>query len=138
MLFSTVGIVIGLAASTLAQTVAKPSEDPFYIPQKGYKLTAPGAILRSRKVNPGLLGFNSSVVATYQLLYRTTSVNGTPIATVTTVFRPLASTTALDRFISYQTAEDSSYINCSPSYNFQLAANNTVRYENCGRWKFTH
>ncbi|MGH7964151.1 MAG: lipase family protein, partial [Candidatus Binatia bacterium] len=54
-------------------------------------------------------------------MYRTTAVNGSAIATVTTVFKPLFAKT--DRFITYNNAYDSSCIDCSPSRAYKLGSN---------------
>lgn len=115
----------------------KPSKDPFYIPPIGFEKTAPGTILASRRVNAssgdgdgsggggGFLKASKPLDAdVYQLLYRTTSVDGTlALATVTTVFRPYNAST--DRFIALATAEDSNSIDCSPSYNYLYQADIT-------------
>jgi hypothetical protein len=134
MLFSKVGLLVSLAAAAVAAPVQEraleeraliplmPSVDPFYQPPAGFESTAPGTILKNRTVVPALLGLLPSSLVAYQLLYRTTSINGTAIATVTTVFKPLIANATLDKFVSFQTAEDSSYVNCAPSYNYQLLA----------------
>jgi pimeloyl-ACP methyl ester carboxylesterase len=62
-------------------------------------------------------------VEAYQLLYRTTAINNSAIATVTTVFKPLIPQP--DRFISFHTAYDSASTLCDPSYNYQLGAPQT-------------
>lgn len=97
-----------------------PSLDPFYIPPSGFQSTAPGAILRTRQVFPAFFGLVPQPVQAWQLLYRTTAVDGSAIATVTTVFKPLNAAT--DKFVSFQTAYDSSATICDPSYQYQLGA----------------
>lgn len=89
-----------LIAQTLADVVPlPPNEDPFYNPPAGFASEAPGTILRTRKVMTSLLGLVPELVESYQLLYRTTSINGSAIATATTIFRPANAKT--DRFVSF-------------------------------------
>ncbi|QIW99605.1 hypothetical protein AMS68_005123 [Peltaster fructicola] len=107
-----------------------PAIDPFYQPPAGFASTAPGTILRSRPIVAANLGLIPIPVQATQLLYRTRSINGSAIATVTTIFQPLDAQP--NRFISFQTAEDGAWINCAPSYNFQLldpATNPIVAFE---------
>lgn len=100
--------------------VQSPSTDPFYQPPIGFESQAPGTILRHRRVAIAFFGLVPDPVESYQILYRTTSINGSAIATVTTIFKPLFPKT--DRFVSFQTAYDSSAAMCNPSYNYQLGA----------------
>lgn len=97
-----------------------PSLDPFYKPPKGWESKKPGDILRTRRIIPAFYGFVPSIVEGHQILYRTTAVDGSPITTVTTVFKPLFA--KKDRFISFQTAYDSASTSCNPSYTYQLGA----------------
>lgn len=115
-------LAIALAAEALSSTglPQAPSEDPFYQPPAGFESQDPGTILRQRKINAGFLGLIPDPVDAYQLLYRTTTINGSAIAEVTTIFKPLFPKT--DRFISFHTAYDSSATICNPSYNYQLGA----------------
>lgn len=100
-----------------------PSSDPFYQPPAGFESQEPGTILRSRTISAAFLGLIPDPVEAYQLLYRTTAINGSAIATVTTIFKPLFPKT--DRFVSFHTAYDSSATICNPSYNYQLGAPQT-------------
>ena len=97
-----------------------PSNDPFYQPPAGFESKEPGTILRQRNIDVAFLGLIPDLVEAYQLLYRTTAVDGSAIATVTTIFKPLIAHT--DRFISFHTAYDSSATICDPSYTYQLLA----------------
>lgn len=100
-----------------------PSVDPFYTPPAGYEDEEPGTILRSRTVEASFLGLIPDIgYETHQLLFRTTATNGTAIAGVTTVFKPLIDA-KLDRFVSFHTAYDGSSTLCDPSYNYQLFSN---------------
>ena len=98
-----------------------PSSDPFYQPPAGFESTEPGTILRSRSIVASFFGILIDPVEAYQLLYRTTAINGSAIATVTTIFKPLIGAKT-DRIVSFQTAYDSSASQCDPSYNYQLGA----------------
>lgn len=100
-----------------------PADDPFYQPPAGFEEKDPGTILRQRKVSVAFLGLIPDPVDTYQLLYRTTAINGSAIATVTTVFKPASP--KKDRFVSFHTAYDSSATVCNPSYNYQFLAPQT-------------
>ncbi|KAK4629553.1 Lipase 6 [Fulvia fulva] len=107
--------------AAIAQPVKRaiaPGNDPFYQPPAGFEAQAPGTILKTRTVISSFLGLVPTGVQTYQLLYRTTSINGTAYAAVTTVFKPLGA--KKDRFVSFHTAYDSSATICNPSYNYQL------------------
>jgi hypothetical protein len=58
----------------------------------------------------------------YQLLYRTTAINGTAISGVTTVFNPpLSGLLQPNRFVTFDTAYDGAAQSgiCDPSYNYQ-------------------
>lgn len=97
-----------------------PSADPFYKPPAGFESTKPGAILRQRRIVAGFFGLIPDPIEAHQLLYRTTAIDGSAIATVTTIFVPLFA--KRDRFVSFHTAYDSSATICNPSYNYQLGA----------------
>lgn len=100
-----------------------PNSDPFYQPPSGLESTLPGTILRQRQVVASFFGLIPDPIEAHQLLYRTTAINGSAIATVTTVFKPLIP--KKDRFISFHTAYDSSSVSCNPSYQYQLGAPQT-------------
>lgn len=102
------------------QIPAEPKDDPFYTPPAGFASAKPGDVLASRQVIVAAFGLLPQPVSAYQLLYRTTSVNGSAIATVTTVFKPFGAKT--DRFVSFATAEDSNGQQCKPSYTYRLGA----------------
>lgn len=98
-----------------------PDNDSFYLPPKDFESAAPGAILRQRRVDAAILSvLPRQDIETHQLLYRTVAINGSAIATVVTIFRPRNAQT--DRFISFQTAYDSSALKCRPSFAYQLGA----------------
>ena len=105
------------------QTVPLPADDPFYVPPAGYESEAPGTVLRSRTIEASFFSDVPDPVYGWQLLYRTTAVNGSAISTVTTVFRPLLYYP--DRFVSYATAYDSSATECDPSYAYELGSDSS-------------
>ncbi|KAJ5383875.1 Lipase secreted [Penicillium concentricum] len=114
-------IASALPAPPVARsTVLAPDADPFYQPPAGFESAAPGTILSQRKVNAAFFGLVPVDVEAYQLLYRTTAIDGSAIATVTTVFKPKKA--KLDRFVSFATAYDSSATKCQPSYGYQLGS----------------
>lgn len=113
-------IASALPAQVSRRTVQPPATDPFYQPPAGYASKAPGTILNQRNITAAFFGLVPADVDAYQLLYRTTAVNGSALATVTTVFKP--KNAKLDRFVSFATAYDSSASKCQPSYAYQLGA----------------
>ncbi|KAH0305056.1 LIP-domain-containing protein, partial [Aureobasidium melanogenum] len=115
---------IAVGALLLPTTLAAilPEYDPFYDAPAGYQDKAPGSILRTRKVVTSYFGLIPDAVEAWQLLYRTTAINGTAIASATTVFKPL--NPKQNSFVSFHTAYDGSSETgaCDPSYNYQLLA----------------
>lgn len=101
--FTLVAFLTGLVTSQLVVPVV-PELDPFYKPDAGFESKPPGAILRTRKIQASYFGLVPNDVQAYQLLYRTTAVDGSAIAAVTTVFKPTLA--KLDRFVSFHTAYD--------------------------------
>ncbi len=88
---------------------------------------APGTVLRSRTVTVAWVGLPTPVTAT-QLLYRTTSQQGAPTVTVTTVLQPASQVPV--RILSYQMFYDGLGSECDPSYNVQAASlENTSQVE---------
>lgn len=100
-----------------------PENDPFYQPPTGFEKETPGTILRKRSVIASFFGLLPDPVEAHQLLYRTTAINGSAISSVTTVFKPL--NPKKDRFVSFQTAYDSSSPTCNPSFQYQLGSPQT-------------
>ncbi|OQO08296.1 hypothetical protein B0A48_06166 [Cryoendolithus antarcticus] len=111
-----------LSISLVAAQLVVPALDPFYAPPAGFAATAPGTILRTRRVQTAFLGLIPDPVQAWQLLYRTRAVDGSAIADVTTVFKPTNALT--DRFVSFQTAYDGAARSgvCDPSYNYLLGS----------------
>ncbi|GAM85454.1 hypothetical protein ANO11243_034610 [Dothideomycetidae sp. 11243] len=133
VLFSLAGLTLAVPAPAPAagriaigrrQSVPPPANDPFYVPPAGFQSSAPGTVLRSRPIVASFFSDVPDPVFAWQLLYRTTAVNGSAIAGVTTVFRPLFA--HLDRFVSYATAYDSSATQCDPSYAYRLGSDSST------------
>lgn len=108
--------------STASDLPLPPNVDPFYQPPAGFEDEAPGSILRSRQITTAYFGLVINTVQSWQLLYRTTAANGSAIASVTTVFKPLLAKT--DRFVSFHTAYDGAARSgiCDPSYGYRFLA----------------
>jgi hypothetical protein len=124
IMMAFVGLMLAMASALpTAGLPLPPADDPFYQPPAGFESEEPGTILKQRDVTVAFLGLIPNPVDAYQLLYRTTAINGSAIATVTTIFKPTNPKT--DRFISFQTAYDSSASICNPSYNYRLGAAQT-------------
>ncbi|GAB2534099.1 lipase family protein [Nocardia heshunensis] len=100
-----------------------PGLDPFYRSPIDPSSVAPGTILRSRPVRLGLLGSIPQRVKAWQLLYRSTDLNGNPEAAVTTVLLPWDADPSADRpLVSFQCAIDAVAPKCFPSYALQHRA----------------
>ncbi|MEV0247071.1 lipase family protein [Nocardia sp. NPDC050712] len=85
--------------------------DPFYAAPPGFERAEPGTVLRTRQVT--LLPVTTLARhRSWQLLYRTTTADGAPMVTVTTVVAPLGAAAGL---LSYQFPEDASAAHCAPS-----------------------
>lgn len=115
-LFWLVGFSIAVEKAPLP-----PTEDEFYVPPEGYQDKPLGTILRYRVVNnPGFLFLETNIKETVQILYRSSNSRDEPMATVTTVLVPENADST--KLLSYQIYEDSSYLNCAPSYGIQFKA----------------
>lgn len=104
------------------QAPVKPENDPWYQPPIGFDVTPPGAILKQRTITPAFFGVIPDPIEVHQLLYRTTAVNGSAIATATTIFVPPVPFRKTDRYITYLTAYDAAAPSCRPSYTYQAGA----------------
>lgn len=104
----------------------QPTDDPFYTPPSGYENQPLGTILRFReKTNAyGIIVFQEHVKHVYQVLVRSEDTFHQPLAIMTTLFVPYNADPT--KLLSYQTAEDSAYINCAISYAMQLWSDPTT------------
>jgi Secretory lipase len=108
---------IGLAPAS-ASALTPPAQDPFYTQPHGVARFAPGTILKERQVT--LSGSAAPVTAdAYQLMFRSTSATGQPIAAVTTVLVPTSPASGPRVLATYEPAYDSETLNCAPSYTLQ-------------------
>lgn len=100
-----------------------PDVDPFQLPPAGFEHAKPGTVLRSRDVELAFLGRVPQKLAATQLLYRSSDLNGLPMAAVTTVVVP-ADRPANSRgpILSYQCAIDAVAGRCFPSYALRRGA----------------
>ncbi|WP_032377214.1 lipase family protein [Rhodococcoides fascians] len=104
-------------------TIAIPSMDPFYRAPAGFERVEPGTVLRSREVTLALFGVIRQKVSAWQLLYRTTSLDGAPRVAVTTVILPVGGRARTQRaLLSYQCAIDAVSDRCFPSYVLRAGA----------------
>ncbi|MDV6230066.1 lipase family protein [Rhodococcus cercidiphylli] len=103
--------------------VTIPSMDPFYRAPAGFERAEPGTVLRSREVTLALFGVIRQKVSAWQLLYRTTSLDGTARVAVTTVVLPVGGRQRSQRaLLSYQCAIDAVSDRCFPSYVLRAGA----------------
>ncbi|MQY19731.1 lipase family protein [Nocardia macrotermitis] len=101
----------------------RPDQDPFYRPPAGFEHRAPGELLRSRVVELAVFGVVPLRVSAWQLLYRTSDLNGVPEASVTTVLLPRGAVPDGRRpLISFQCAIDALAPQCFPSYALRRGA----------------
>ena len=103
--------------------VLLPSEDPFYAAPNNLAGTAAGTVLRVRSVELALLGVVPQRFEAWQLLYRTTDLDGSPEVAVTTVLLP----SGAERFgarplLAFQCAIDAVTERCFPSYALRRGA----------------
>ncbi|MFD4428411.1 lipase family protein [Nocardia sp. NPDC058497] len=95
-----------------------PDNDPFYQPRAGFEQLAEGTVLRWRPVELAAFGLIPLKVTAWQLLYRTTDLNGKPDASVTTVIAP-ADMGPETPLLSFQCAIDAVSSRGFPSYALQ-------------------
>ncbi len=119
----TVATALLLGGVTAAPAVAEPpvpQADPFYQPPAGFESAAPGDVLRSRPVQLAVATILPVHVRSWQLLYRTTDLNGQPTVAVSTVALPEGANPRNHRpLVSHQFYYDSAAPQCAPSYVLQ-------------------
>ncbi|MFC4372861.1 lipase family protein [Nocardia halotolerans] len=99
--------------------VLLPDADPFYVPRAGFERSAEGTLLRWRPVELAAFGLIPLRVRAWQLLYRTTDLNGVPEASVTTVVAPADGVGAGAPLLSFQCAIDAISARAFPSYSLR-------------------
>ncbi|WP_280303581.1 lipase family protein [Nocardia neocaledoniensis] len=100
-------------------TALLPDDDPFYRPDEDYAQHAPGTVLRWRPIELAAFGLIPLRVTAWQLLYRTSDLNGKPDAGVTTVIAPAGGTAPGTPLLSFQCAIDAVSSRGFPSYGLQ-------------------
>ncbi|MGN2635293.1 lipase family protein [Nocardia takedensis] len=113
--------VIGVVGARIDTRPQLPSADPFHRPPRGFAVTAPGTVLRSRRVELALFGLVPQQVTAWQLLYRSCDLHGSPEVAVTTVLLP-ANADPARPLLAFQTAMDAVSERCSPSYALRRGA----------------
>ncbi|WP_229686847.1 lipase family protein [Longimycelium tulufanense] len=112
-----------------AGTVPTPADDPFYRPPTPLPPGEPGDVIRSRQIAVRVepTGIAPVPVAAWQVLYRSTSATGKPIAVTGTVLVPrvpwLAGTRPL---VSYAVGTHGLGDQCAPSYKMRAGTENEV------------
>ncbi|WP_405496934.1 lipase family protein [Nocardia sp. NBC_00511] len=112
-----------VAFDSPSQRPLLPGDDPFYRSPIDPGSVPPGAILRARRVRTALFGLIPQRVHAWQLLYRSTDLDGAPEAVVTTVLLPWDADPRYDRpLVSFQCAIDAVAPKCFPSYALRHGA----------------
>lgn len=92
-------------------------DDPFMEAPANLQFLSPGMVIRSREVELAFVGLVPQQLTAWQLLYRTTDLNGMPEAAVTTVVLPTGADPARPRpLLAYQCAIDAISSSAFPSY----------------------
>ncbi|RAY16300.1 triacylglycerol lipase [Actinomadura craniellae] len=103
-----------LAGATAAQAAPAPAEDPFYTPPAPLPAGQPGTVIRSRQSSFS----GDSKVKSWQVLYRSESATGAPIAVSGTVLVPGSawSGSGPRPLVSYGVGTRGLGDGCAPSY----------------------
>lgn len=103
----------------LQKRITLPSADAFYEAPANLSAYAPGDIIRYRTPPSQLSFYNlkANLAGAWQILYRTSGVQGEPLATVTTVMVP--HNADYGKLLSYQVEIDAPYDGCFPSITLQ-------------------
>lgn len=92
-----------------------PNNDPFYATPANISRYCKGEVIQSRNVNTTIGDHNKAT--SYQISFRSLNTQNKPQKAITTVFVP-AQPVHPPQIMSYQFFEDSTSLDCSPSYNF--------------------
>lgn len=112
---ATMATAINASTAAAAPQEPPPPADAFYNQPSDLASWSPGDVIRSRPVEVKALQLLPLNVQGWQLLYRTTGMDGAPEATVTTVIIPEGPAKPRP-LLSYQAATDSTLRVCGPSY----------------------
>ncbi|KAI5965365.1 uncharacterized protein KGF55_001586 [Candida pseudojiufengensis] len=117
----TIFLLISLIFSIVSATTVTPnvpSEDDFYTPPIGFEDAKVGDILKFRNTPNQIkfVFFPLNIKNSWQILVRSEDSFGNPNAIVTTVMEPHNADP--NKVISYQTFQDSTSVDCAPSYAF--------------------
>ncbi|MEV6361278.1 lipase family protein [Nocardia asteroides] len=96
-----------------------PDDDPFYRAPAGFEQLPEGTVLRWRPIDLAAFGLIPLKVTAWQLLFRTTELNGQPDASVTTVIAPSGGADQATPLLSFQCAIDAVSARGFPSYALQ-------------------
>jgi pimeloyl-ACP methyl ester carboxylesterase len=101
----------------------RPENDAFMKAPSNLAALAPGTVVRTREVEMAFLGVIPQRVSAWQLLYRSTDLNGDPEVAVTTVVLPAGADPAEPRpLLAYQCAIDAITSSAFPSYAMRRGA----------------
>ncbi|HEX2316802.1 MAG TPA: lipase family protein [Thermomonospora sp.] len=119
------GLVAGAPAAQAAPT---PSEDPFYTPPTPLPAGGPGTVIRSRQAEFRV----DSSVKSWQVLYKSESADGAPIAVSGTVLVPGTAWTGTGPrpLVSYAVGTRGIGDQCAPSYTLSSGFDYEARFIN--------
>ena len=115
----TAGVLTAVAVLAVAPARAAPplpQNDPFYRVPDPIPHVAPGTVLRSRPATIAAFGIALPLKA-WNVMFASTDIHGRPAVAVATILKPLVPPrTSPPPLVSFQMAEDSDTMTCSPSY----------------------
>lgn len=114
-------------ASAGVTPTLKPSEDPFYRAPQGYENATLGTVLRMRRTPHKLRSvyFPVNIKGSWQIMVRSSDTFGNPTTVVATIMEPYNADPS--KLVAHLTAEDSSCVNCAPSYAFLSGSSNATK-----------
>ncbi|MFB9903740.1 lipase family protein [Allokutzneria oryzae] len=125
-LVSLLLLLVIAPSPAVAAPVPVPSADPFYQPPSPLPPGEPGDVIRSRKITVKVAVLPAPVEA-WQVLYRSTSATGLPIAVSGTVLVPPTPWTAGPRpLLSYAVGTHGLGDICAPSFTLRAGIENEV------------
>src|SRR5438874_3561438 len=113
------GVLTAVAALAVAPARAAPPfprDDPFSRVPNPIPHVAPGTVLRSRPATIAAFGIALPFKA-WNVMFASTDIHGRPAVAIATILKPLVPPrTSPAPLVSFQMAEDSDTMTCSPSY----------------------